>query len=207
MDKLKSWIGGIGTGAIIASVAWFLILTGECFHWAKAKKVEQRPILAEQTERFKDYQTVKVPLTLEVPVIPKKDRAKLAEKYGKPELVPPDAFKGDLSHDLGLGGATPSILGEFHLPPLPEGGDALVIAGPDGRIRVDVAPKAKPFFGFEPEWRVRAGVGVDSAGHELAGVLVGWSGPRTGRVRYGVDGVLLLGRSDTRLVGLVTVGF
>jgi len=209
MASLKSIAASMGTGALVASGIWILVLAGECKAWRGAAKVEKRPIHVSQTERFKDYPTVKVPLDLEIPVIPYKDRSKLADKYGRPDLVPPDAFKGDLSPDLGLGGATPSILGEFALPRLPEGGDALVTAGPDGRVRVDVAPRPKPFFGFEPEWRIRAGVGVDSAGQTVGGVLVGWTAPRTGRIKYGVDGLLLLGGggSDTRLVGLVTIGF
>lgn len=204
MAKFKAWLGGIGTGALVASALWALVLIGECKAWRGLAKVEKRPVHVSQTERFKGYQTVKVPLDLEIPVVPKKDLGKLAGKYGRPDLVPKKSGDGE-SISGGLG--NPVILGEYSIPKLPYGGNALVSASQGGVVSVDVSPNQKKFFDFDSSWRVRAGVGVDSSGQEVLGVLVGWTGPTTGRISYGFDSYLMAGRDGSNGGVLLTIGF
>jgi hypothetical protein len=159
---LKPWLIPAAVVAIVA--------VGECRDFRSTAREEARPTVAPPTARVERAEVVTLPCeTIQTLEPTPRDRRRIAEDYNRPDLGRTVPDSGNATIPVSAESAdSPKILAERELPPMPEGGTALVTLEPDGRTEVTVKPSPERLFDWRSTWEIGGLYGLGSEGDTRA---------------------------------------
>lgn len=165
---VQLWLKGLSAVVLLAAAGALMLLVGECSAFRGETREDARPSPAPPTSIEERAAEVTLPCQTVVALEPtERDRRRLAERYGRPELATPapPSERGALAGDgSAIPGSVVRILAERELPVLPAGGTALVTLEPDGRTSVTVKPTPEKLLEWRATWELGGLYGLDTEG-------------------------------------------
>lgn len=169
----------VGAGWWAASALGLLVLVGDCRGHEAEQEVVVAPVVAPPTAAEAKAEEKLLPDRDVKAIEPgKKERARIAEEYHRPDLAKPAADKPLRIKCVTKGCAeaeadviarwneeqSAEVLGERELPLMPDGGRALITLEPDGRVEVTTVANPEKDFAFGSAYEFGGLYGVGSAG-------------------------------------------